>query len=74
MFLPSRAILVVVVARVVSVCVGNLVVPSDAYMGTGALGDKDFPTIKARAEKIAAEKQAFERLVLTKDEVCQPCL
>jgi hypothetical protein len=43
--------------------------PPDAYMGAGSLAEKDFANIKTRAEKIASEKQRFERLVLSKEEV-----
>jgi len=43
----------------------------DAYMGAEALNDKDYPTIKAKAEAVCGEKQKFERIVLTKEEALE---
>jgi threonyl-tRNA synthetase len=40
----------------------------DAYLGENTLAEPDFAAINAKAEAIAKEKQAFERLVLTKAE------
>ena len=50
-----------------AVCVWGM--SADAYMGSEAMNDKEYPAIKAKAEAVCAEKQRFERIVLTKDEV-----
>jgi hypothetical protein len=42
----------------------------DAYMGPESIHDKDFSAIKSKAEAVCGEKQRFERIVLTKQEVC----
>lgn len=44
----------------------------DGYMGGEALTDKDYPAIKSKADAICSEKQKFERIVLTKEEVPVP--
>jgi threonyl-tRNA synthetase len=41
-------------------------------MGGEALTDKDYPAIKSKADAICSEKQKFERIVLTKEEVPVP--
>jgi hypothetical protein len=38
-------------------------------MGGESITDKDYGPLKAKAEKVCAEKQRFDRIVLTKEEV-----
>lgn len=40
----------------------------DAYMGEDKVHESDFEKIDKIAEKIINEKQAFERIVLTKEQ------